>query len=81
MKDLIFRFLQSTRVDPVYFITCILDVISIFLWGRLKRPLSNTQRSLYKAIILVAVALTAAALCKYFGLIKDWKEFESIWSF
>jgi hypothetical protein len=80
MSDLIFRFLQSSRVDPVYFITCIVDVISVFLWRRLKRGLPVLQKSLYRAIILVAIVLTAGVLCKFFGLIKDWKEFESIWS-
>jgi hypothetical protein len=80
MQDLIFRFLKSSGVDPVYFITCIVDVIAIFLWVRLKRGLSDLQRSLYRAIILVAIVLTAGALCKFFGLIMDWKELESIWS-
>jgi hypothetical protein len=80
MQDLIFRFLQSSRIDPVYFVTCIVDVISVFLWRRLKGDLPDLQRSLYRAMIFVAIVLTAGALCKYFGLIKDWKELESIWS-
>ena len=80
MQYLINRFLESSRIDPVYLITCIVDVISIFLWRRLKGGLSDLQRSLYRAIIFVAIVLTAAALCKFFGLIKNWKELESIWS-
>lgn len=79
MQDLISRFLASSRIDPVYFVTCIVDVISIFLWTRLKGALPDSQRSLYRAIILVAIVLTAGALCKFFGLIKDWKELESVW--
>lgn len=79
MRDLIVRFLESSHIDPVYFITGIVDIISIFLWGRLKGGLSNLQRSLYKAIIFVAMVLTAGALCKFFGLINDWKELKSIW--
>ena len=81
MNDLVIRFLQSSGIDPVYFITCIVDAVSIFLWTRLKRQLSVLQRSLYDAIILVAIVLTAVALCKFFGLINDWKELKSFWSF
>ena len=81
MKDLINRFLESSHVDPVYFITCIVDVVAILLWGKLKGGLSELQRSLYKAIIFVAIVLTAATLSKYFGVIKNWKELKSIWSF
>ena len=80
MQDLINRFLQSSHVDPIYFITCIADIVSVFLSTRLKRNLSVWQRSLYDAIIVVAIVLTAAVLCKYFGVIQDWKELKSIWS-
>jgi hypothetical protein len=80
MQDLINRFLESSRIDPLYFVTCIVDVIAIFLWGRLKGGLSDLQRSLYKAVIFVAMVLTVGALCKFFGLIKDWRELRSIWS-
>jgi hypothetical protein len=80
MQDLINRFLVSSHIDPVYFITCIVDAISIFLWTRLKGHLTDLQRSLYRATIFVAIVLTAGALCKYFGFITDWKELESIWS-
>jgi hypothetical protein len=40
----------------------------------------NFQRSLYKAIIVVAMLLTAGTVCKLFGIIKDWKELESLWN-
>ncbi len=39
-----------------------------------------TQRSLYEAIIIVAIIVTAVAACKYFGLIKDWKELQTFWN-
>jgi hypothetical protein len=71
MQDLIFRFLKNSGIDPIYFITGILDVIAVFLWGRLKANLSNWQRAFYKAIILVAIALTAGAVCKFYGLITE----------
>ncbi len=80
MHDLIVRFLESSRIDPVYFITCIVDVIALFFWGKLKGGLPDWQRSLYRAVILVAIVLTAGVLCKFFGLIKNWKELESNWS-
>ena len=80
MQDLIFRFLKSSGIDPVYFITGIIDVISLSLWRSLKRDLSDSQRALYKAVILVAIVLTAYALCKFFGLLINWKELESVWS-
>ena len=80
MENLIARFLESSHIDPVYFVTCIVDIIALILWRRLKRGLSVLERSLYTAIILVAIVLTAGALCRLFGIIKDWKEFESIWS-
>jgi hypothetical protein len=80
MQDLINRFLVSSHIDPIYFITGIVDVISIFLWRGLKGGLPDWQRALYKAMIFVAFVLTAGALCKFFGLITDWKELESIWS-
>jgi len=80
MRDLLVRFLQSTGIDPFYFVTCIVDAVSIVLWRRLKAPLSDSQRSIYRAIILVAFVLTAIAFCKFFGLIKDWKEIEPNWS-
>ena len=80
MEDLIFRFLQSSHIDPLYFVTCIADIVAFFLWGRIKRVTSNTQRALYRAIILVAIVLTAGVLSRYFGLITDWKELESLWS-
>ena len=80
MNDLIVRFLQSTGIDPVYFITGILDIVSIFLWTTLKKPISDLQRSLVKAIILVAIVLTVAGLCKLFGFFTDWKQLEPRWS-
>jgi len=79
MRDLIVRFLQSSHVDPVYFFTCVVDVVSIFLWRKLSGPLTDFQRSMFKAVIVVAFVLTAGVLCKVFGLIKDWKELESVW--
>jgi len=79
MEEIIARFLRSSHIDPFYFVTCLVDVLSVFLWRRLKGALSYSQRSLYNAIIVVAVVLTVVALCKFFGLIKDWKELESIW--
>jgi hypothetical protein len=81
MQYLITHFLESSHIDPVYFITGIVDVISVFLWRRLKRGLPDWQRSLYRAVIFVAIVLTAYALSKYFGLIKDWKELLPNWSF
>lgn len=79
MADLISRFLASSHIDPFYFVTCIVDVVSIFLWSRLEEALPDSVRSLYRAVIIVAIVLTAGALCKFFGLIKDWRELESIW--
>lgn len=79
MENFISRFLASSHIDPFIFMTCIVDVVSIFLWRGLKETMPETQRSLYKAVIIVAIVLTAGALCKYFGLIKDWRELESIW--
>jgi hypothetical protein len=79
MVNLISRFLASTHLDPFYFTTCIVDVISFFFWRRLKDTLPDSEKALYKAIIIVAIVLTAGALCKFFGLINDWKELESIW--
>lgn len=76
MQDILIRFLQSSRIDPLYFVTCVVDVISIFLWSRLGKPLTVTQRSLYKAVIFVAIVLTIGAFCRYFGLIGDWRELE-----
>jgi len=81
MQYLITRFLESSHIDPVYLITGIVDVISFFLWRKLKRGLPDWQRSLFKAVIFVAIVLTAGALCKYFGLIKDWKELKPNWNF
>jgi hypothetical protein len=79
MHELITRFLESSRIDPIYFFTWIVDVLAVFLWSRLKGSLSEWRRSLYKAVIVVAIVLTAGALCKFFGLINDWKELKSIW--
>lgn len=79
MDHIISRFLASSHIDPVVFITCVVDVVSIFLWRGLKGTMPETQRSLYKAVIIVAIVLTAGTLCKYFGVIKDWRELESIW--
>ncbi|MGB2867735.1 MAG: hypothetical protein WBD36_04745 [Bacteroidota bacterium] len=76
MKDLLVRYLQSSHSDPVYFLTFVVDIASIFLLGRLKHGLSDAQRALYKAVIVVAFMLTAVCLFKYFGVIKDWKELE-----
>ena len=80
MKDLVFRFLQSSGIEPIYLVTGILDIISLSLWRALKKDLSDSQRALYKSVILVATALTAYAFCKFFGLLGDWKELESVWS-
>ncbi len=74
MKDIIVQFLQDSQIDPVYFITGILDIAAYILWGKLKGGLTNAQRALYKAVIVVAILLTAASLTKYFGYIKDWNE-------
>jgi hypothetical protein len=79
MENLISRFLASSHIDPLYFVTCIVDVVSIYLWTRLKEALPDSERSLYKAVIIVAIVLTAGALCKFFGVVKDWRELESIW--
>jgi len=81
MKDLITRFLVASRVDLFFFMTGIVDVFAVFLWSRLKGGLPEWKRSLYKAVIFVAMVLTAVALCKYFGLIKDWKELKPNWRF
>lgn len=81
MKHLIGRFLEAWHIDPVYFVIGMVDVFSVFLWMRLKGGLPEWQRSLFRAVILVAILLTAAALCKYFGLIKDWKDLKPGWSF
>jgi hypothetical protein len=81
MKDLIVRFLQASRIDPVYFVTCVVDVIAIFLWRGLRRGTTATKSALYKAVILVAIVLTAASLSRFFGLIKHWKELEFIFRF
>ncbi len=80
MRDLVVRFLEYSHTDPVYFATCLIDVVSIFLWTKLKRPLSSFQRALYTAVIVVAFVLTAGVLCKYFGLFNDWKDLQSLWS-
>ena len=80
MEEIIRRFLESSHTDPVYFVTCLVDVIAVFLWGKLKEGMPEYMRSLYKAIIFVAVVLTAGVLCKYFGVINDWKELRTIWS-
>jgi len=81
MQYLITRFLESSHIDPVYLVTGIVDVLSIFLWWRLKGGLPDWKRSLYKAVIFVAILLTAAALSKYFGFISDWKELKPTWKF
>lgn len=80
MEDLLVRFLHSSGIDPVYFVTGIVDLISIFLWTRLKLHLSDVQRSMYKATIIVAILLTAGVLCKYFGFVTNWKDVESFWN-
>ncbi len=79
MRDLITDFLQSAHIDPVYFVTCAVDVIAFILWKKLKTGLSVTQRSFYNAFIFVSVVLTIVVLCKVFGVIKDWSELRSIW--
>jgi len=71
MQDLIFRFLKSSGIDPIYFIAGILDVLSAFLWIGLKGALPYWRRSLYKGVILMAIVLTAGVLCKYFGLFDE----------
>ncbi len=81
MNYLITRFLESSHINPVYFITGIVDVLSVFLWWRLRGGLPDWKRSLYRAVIFVAIVLTAYALSKYFGLIKDWKELVPNWRF
>ena len=80
MQYLITRFLESSHIDPVFLITGIVDVISVYLWRKLKGGLPDWQRSLFRAVIFVAIVLTAGALCKYFGLIKDWKELKPNWN-
>ncbi|HEY6953544.1 MAG TPA: hypothetical protein VI758_14145 [Bacteroidota bacterium] len=80
MRDLLGRFLQSSGIDPVYFVTCIVDVISLFLWRKLKEPLTESQRALFKAVILVALVMTVYVLCKFFGVINDWRDLEPNWS-
>jgi hypothetical protein len=72
MKDLLVRFLQSSHIEPVYFVTFVADLVALFLSRRLKRGLTDLQRALYWAIILVAITMTAGSLCKFFGIIKDW---------
>ena len=81
MQYLITRFLESSHIDPVFLITGIVDVISVYLWRKLKGGLPDWQRSLFRAVIFVAIVLTAGALCKYFSLIKDWKELKPNWNF
>jgi hypothetical protein len=81
MKYLIARFLESSHIDPVYLVIGIVDIISIFLWKRLQGGIPDWQRSLFRAVILVAILLTLGALCKYFGFIKDWKELKPNWTF
>jgi hypothetical protein len=81
MQYIIARFLESSHIDPVYFVTLIVDVVAVFLWFRLKRHLPTIQRSLHTAIIIVAIVLTAGVLFKYFGVIKDWKELRSLWKY
>ncbi|MBI3004804.1 MAG: hypothetical protein HYY49_05245 [Ignavibacteriales bacterium] len=81
MKQLIARFLESSHVDPVYLIIGIVDLMSVFLWRRLRGGIPEWQRALFKAVIIVAIVLTAAALCKHFGLINDWKDLRPNWSF
>ena len=81
MQYLITRFLESSGIDPVFFITGMVDVLSVFLWRRLKGGLPDWKRSLYRAVIFVAILLTAAALSKYFGLINEWKELKPHWRF
>ncbi len=80
MQYLIARFLEDSHIDPVYLVTVIVDVVSVFLWTRLKKDLSVLRRSLYTSMILVSVILTAGVLCKVFGYITDWKELLSFWS-
>lgn len=80
MRDLIERFLQDSGIDPVYFITCIVDVLALYLVTRLKLGLTTTQRSMYLAVIIVAVLLSAGVLCKVFGIIADWRELKSLWN-
>ncbi len=80
MRDLITRFLISSGIDPVYFVTLLVDIVAIVFAGKLKRGLTVTQRSFYKAIILVAVLLTAGVLAKIFGFITSWKDLKSLWT-
>lgn len=81
MKDLIVRLLESSRIDPIYFVTCLLDLYALFLWRGLRRGTTATRSALYKAVIVVAIALTAVSLSRFFGLIKSWKELEFFWRF
>jgi len=80
MEDLVNRFLQIQHIDPVYFVTTLIDVAAIYVWGKLKGGLSVTLRSLYNAIIVVAFVMTAAVVCKVFGVIDDWRELKTIWT-
>lgn len=81
MENLLSRFLELQHIEPVYFITCMVDIVAIVLWSSLKKGLSILQRSLYQAVILVAFLLTAGVLCRIFGLIHDWKDLEALWNF
>lgn len=79
MKDILVRFLQSSHIDPVFFVTFVLDVAAYYLSKKLKKGISDLQRALYWAVILVAMAFTFASFAKVFGIIKDWNELRPIW--
>ncbi len=79
MRDLITRWILLSGIDPVYFITGIVDILALYLLGRLKKGLTVHQRALYKAVIVVAILLTAGVLSKVFGLITEWKDLKTLW--
>ncbi len=80
MRDIIIDFLQASHIDPLYLVTGVLDIVSIYLWTRLGLALSNSQRALYKAIIVVSFMLSAGVLCKYFGVIREWRDLLTVWN-
>jgi hypothetical protein len=80
MQYIIARFLEDSHIDPIYLVTAIVDIVSVFLWLRLKNDLTVLRRSLYTSMIVVAMIMTAGVLCKVFGYITDWKDLMSFWT-
>ena len=77
MRDLIERFLQDSGIDPVYFVTGIVDALALYLATRLKLGLTVTQRSLHISVIIVAILMSAGVIGKAFGLITNWHDLQS----